>query len=513
MVSKQSCGSDIRHPDAAAYLKGLSSQDSRGASVVRSNADGSVSCYQLAAGEVQAAHVRSSSDGGPAHRPVAGRRASDEAARDEDLYEVLMSAEPDPDHVECRLREASQLQAGQRLKGMLERVDEALPAPRCPKCDRLMTRQGRRSKMLDTRSGAAAVSRRYWCCRVCRTGCYPSAQRLGLAGCGYTPGMARMTATAVQDRSFDSAARALQELSGISVISRTLARRTHKIGEEIQAFERTEVIESAPASGRLYLSIDGTGVPMRASETAGRSGRQADGSARTREAKPATSYTADRYDPKTGDVRKNDDCQTFNCRIDSAAAPGDGERSDFVQRLDRDARRYGLYKARELVVISDAARWIVSSCRALFSSRKVTYILDIHHALEYLTAALKDMDLPADERRRQFARFKAQLQTGRVRDVIAELERHPGPAVRECCRYYRANQWRMRYDEYRRRAVPSGSGVVESGCKQVTAARMKRAGCHWSKAGADAMPVLRCCLMNRQFTDFLDQRARQAATA
>ncbi len=184
------------------------------------------------------------------------------------MYAALMSAEPDPDHVECRLREASQLQAGQRLKGVPARVDEEWPAPRCPKCDRPMTRQGRRSKVLDTRSGAAAVSRRCWCCRICWTGCYPSARRLGLAGCGYTPGMARMTATAVQDRSFDSAARALQELSGIPVISRTLARRTHKSGKEIQTFERTEVAEGMPASERLYLSVDGTGVPMRASETA-----------------------------------------------------------------------------------------------------------------------------------------------------------------------------------------------------------------------------------------------------
>ncbi len=63
-----------------------------------------------------------------------------------------------------------------------------------------------------------------------------------------------------------------------------------------------------PASERLYPSVDGAGVPIRASETAGRSGRQADGSARTREAEPATAYTADQYDPKTRDVRKNDDC-------------------------------------------------------------------------------------------------------------------------------------------------------------------------------------------------------------
>jgi hypothetical protein len=34
----------------------------------------------------------------------------------------------------------------------------------------------------------------------------------------------------------------------------------------------------------MYLGMDGTGVPMRPSEVAGRAGKQPDGSAKTREA-------------------------------------------------------------------------------------------------------------------------------------------------------------------------------------------------------------------------------------
>ncbi len=42
----------------------------------------------------------------------------------------------------------------------------------------------------------------------------------------------------------------------------------------------------------------------------------------------------------------------------------------------------------------------------------------------------------------------------------------------------------MHYDLYRKLGLPVGSGVVESACKQIVSSRFKRAGCHWSKAGA-----------------------------
>ena len=65
----------------------------------------------------------------------------------------------------------------------------------------------------------------------------------------------------------------------------------------------------------------------------------------------------------------------------------------------------------------------------------------------------------------------------------------------------------MRYDRYRKRGLPVGSGVVESACKQIVGSRFKRAGCRWSKAGA------KCCIENNRWADFLDWRACPAATA
>ena len=52
---------------------------------------------------------------------------------------------------------------------------------------------------------------------------------------------------------------------------------------------RTRVVEPAPAAApTMYLGLDGSRVPVRKSETAGRRGKHPDGSAKTREVKLIT---------------------------------------------------------------------------------------------------------------------------------------------------------------------------------------------------------------------------------
>ncbi len=57
------------------------------------------------------------------------------------------------------------------------------------------------------------------------------------------------------------------------------------------------------------------------------------------------------------------------------------------------------------------------------------------------------------------------------------------------------------------------SGVVESACKRIVGSRLKRMGCRWSKAGANALPAAECCIDNNRRADFLDWRACRAAAA
>ena len=86
-------------------------------------------------------------------------------------------------------------------------------------------------------------------------------------------------------------------------------------------------------------------------------------------------------------------------------------------------------------------------------------------------------------------------------------------ALAACIRTYGANRDRMRCDPCRKRGLPVGSGIVESACKRIVGNRFKQSGRRWSKAAANAVPTIRCCLENSRWPDFLDWRACRAAAA
>lgn len=59
-----------------------------------------------------------------------------------------------------------------------------------------------------------------------------------------------------------------------------------------------------------------------------------------------------------------------------------------------------------------------------------------------------------------------------IRELLEALNKLVG--------YYRTNDKRMRYSEFRAQGLPIGSGIVESAHKHVLQVRMKQAGQRWS---------------------------------
>ena len=87
--------------------------------------------------------------------------------------------------------------------------------------------------------------------------------------------------------SFAEASALVSELAGVRVGAKQVERAAKALGREIAAAEGEERgLEPEPAAAAtMYLGMDGTGVPVRKAETAGRAGKQPDGSAKTREVK------------------------------------------------------------------------------------------------------------------------------------------------------------------------------------------------------------------------------------
>jgi hypothetical protein len=74
--------------------------------------------------------------------------------------------------------------------------------------------------------------------------------------------------------SFEEGSQLLQELAGVPVDGKQVERTAEARGTEIAEDERRHCgpLASGPLPPALYLGIDGTGVPMRASEAKGRGG-------------------------------------------------------------------------------------------------------------------------------------------------------------------------------------------------------------------------------------------------
>ena len=124
----------------------------------------------------------------------------------------------------------------------------------------------------------------------------------------------------------------------------------HELLTEVAQDER-RVVEPPAAdealAPTLYLGMDGTGVPVRKEELVGRTGKQPDGSAKTREIKLVTVWSDEGRD-KEGTPVRDEGSISYSAAIESAARQavlGDGAKwiwnlasehfPDAIQIVDR----------------------------------------------------------------------------------------------------------------------------------------------------------------------------------
>ena len=198
--------------------------------------------------------------------------------------------------------------------------------------------------------------------------------------------MVGSTATLV---SFLESSALLQELAGVEVNPKQVERAAEALGQEIAEDERqtVEPVSDAPLPSTLYLGIDGTGIPMRASELVGRSGKQEDGSAKTREVKLVTVWSAEAKDQEGIPVR-DPGSVSYSAAIESAATHDtDPDYAEFTQRVQREAIRRGFPQAPRTAVLGDGAVYIWNIAGELFP--EATQIVDRFHVKQHLSDVAK----------------------------------------------------------------------------------------------------------------------------
>ena len=371
---------------------------------------------------------------------------------------------------------------------------------------------GRHDKTFESVLGPLQLSRAYYYCAQCESGFCPRDRALRMEVFSLTPGVLRMTGSTAALVSFEESSSLLYELAGVRVSAKQVERAAETLGAEIAADEQRCLEQMGQVAPTMYLGMDGTGVPMRAAEVAGREGKQPDGSAKTREAKVVAIWTAESRDADGKPVRDPGSI-TYSAAIESAATPDTSPvRSDFAERVLREATRRGFTEVSRCVVLGDGSAWIWNTAKELFP--QATQILDRYHAKEVLHRTAASIFVATNEAKPWAEARCRELDDGKLQAIIHALHPYVASSSNEaikCALYIFRNRARMRYPKFHAQGLCTSTGVLEAGCKVVIGTRLKRAGMHWTLQGANAIIALRCSKLSGRFEDFWERRRNRAA--
>jgi hypothetical protein len=371
-------------------------------------------------------------------------------------------------------------------------------------------RKGRVPIQVQGLFGSFSITRDYYYHPGKKQGHYPADAALGWEG-GYTPALARLLCLEGADEtSFQKAENHLQETGGITVSARQIQRVVQAVGQDAQEWQQREVqiTECAPCDAPvMYVSADGTGAPMRKSELVGRPGKQADGTAKTRQVYLGCVFTQHRRDEEGHPIR-DWESTTYVSSLDSIDA--------FGPMLRREALRRGMGQAGQVVVLIDGANGLEHMGKDCFKDE--VQIVDFYHAMDHagdvLLSLLGSKDHPEYKPRRR--RWAKRLLRNGVHNLIRETRQEAillgrAEAVEEQLGFFVHNVARMQYGTFRKQGFFIGSGVIEAGCKTVIGSRCKQSGMFWSVPGAENVLALRCIHASRRLDAFWKFRFHQHA--
>jgi hypothetical protein len=362
--------------------------------------------------------------------------------------------------------------------------------------------KGRQPLQVQGLFGSFELVRDYYYHAGKKEGHYPADAALGLE-VAYTPALARlMCLEGADETSYQKAEQHLEETGGIPVSGRQIQRVVQRVGTAAQAWQEREAQPGGSTAPILYVSADGTGVPMRKEELAGRAGKQEDGSAKTRMAYLGCVFTQHTTDEEGHPVRDYES---------TTYVSSFGSIEEFGPALRQDAIRRGLALALQVVLLIDGAEGLANMGRLCFS--RAIQIVDFYHALEHagkvLVALLGSKEHPDYQKR--LGRWARRLLNDKVEQLIAQARQEStgkaqAQAVEKELGYFVNNIDRMQYGTFRRQGFFIGSGVIEAGCKTVIGARCKQSGMFWGEPGAENVLALRCIHSSHRLGEFWKDR-------
>lgn len=367
-------------------------------------------------------------------------------------------------------------------------------------------RKGRETITVQGIFGSFQLTRDYYHHPGKAQGHFPADAALGLE-VGYTPALARLICLEGADEpTYLKAERHLEQTGGIKVSARQIQRVVQRVGAGAQCWQQRQRQPGDCDASVLYVSADGTGVPMATRELKGRRGKQADGTAKTRQAYLGCVFTQHRTDEEGHPVRDHEST-TYVSSFQSI--------DEFGPLLRQEAIGRGMGSAGKVVLLIDGATGLENMGRLCFKNS--VQIVDFYHAMEHASQVLDAwLGKTHPEYKKRLRSWAKRLLKDKVQTLIKEARKHCAgapcqAAVERTLGYFERNASRMQYGTYRAAGLFIGSGVVEAGCKTVIGGRCKQSGMFWSKTGAENILALRCIHSSLRLEDFWKYRLHQHA--
>lgn len=330
---------------------------------------------------------------------------------------------------------------------------------------------GLRSRLVITRSGIRTLRRAYYSCAICRHGWCPRDKALGL---GKGQCSRRVQALLARFSSYlpdRVAAQEMEAICGVSLSTRTVQTYSRKIGQRIakewEQWQDVREVEDLPEShlpstpARLHVTMDGVMVHVEGA---------------WHEAKLGCVYQTS---------AKGVAVQTrYSATLANSAA--------FGKRVRVLAHLCGADRCRDLAVVADGAAWIWQETGKYFP--RSVQVLDYYHVTEHLWAYAQARFGAGSWAGTDWMTLqKTRLLSDDALSVIMDVALwHPRKSVNckvrvQLLGYLGEHQSRLRYKTFSEAGYHIGSGIAESGCKNVVQLRMKGPGMRWRQAGAEAM--------------------------
>jgi hypothetical protein len=399
--------------------------------------------------------------------------------------------------LEMALRETLQVVGQSALKQFLENADGELETEIECVCGGKLQYQRRRAATIWSVFGKVVYKRAYYAGCACQKGYAAVDGRYGIEPGKVTAGLAHLIALSGIKASFDEGCKWLKEYLLFEVSENTIRSETQKMGalqreadqELVKAMQDEKSLQQRErnqfeASDILYGSIDAAKVRI---EPRDPQEKALENRETWRDVKAGCWYEGEVVPVHQQSTRQKEkaQCEGVVLRTKNKKYFCDiAEAKEFGKLLWATGCAAGADRTRLLVFICDGAVWIWKLITQYFPN--AIQIVDWYHAADRLKRIAEEAFPTLQERQTWLKPVTEDLWQGRVELVIEACRplAKKSKWAQQSLTYYSNNMERMRYDQFRSSNLLIGSGIIESGCKQIVTQRLKLPGAQWNLDGA-----------------------------